>query len=196
MKGCRTSVVALWVLSLLALTTAAKAGEISYSVNVVDVQAPSPFGFDFGTPITPISGLADYSFSSSITLTDGGADGVSAAINVLPEFFQLGVSDSMPTLTVVDDVGGSASLVGAGTYNFSASGTFDCSTFPSGCDFLRLKFSFSLSGGNDELQSSGIFDFSARQSVSEPTAIALLGIALAGLGFNRRKFIQKEQLRA
>ena len=136
MKGRLTSIIALLVLSLVTGTPALKAAELSFVVNVTDFGEPSSFGFSFGTPITPISGLADYSFSSSITLADGGTDGVSAAIDLLPEFFQLGVSDSGLTFTVVDDVGGSASLVGAGTYNFAASGTFDCSTFPGGCALL------------------------------------------------------------
>jgi hypothetical protein len=183
----KTRILSLLLVGLLAGMTPAKAGFLSYSASVTDFSAPSIFGLSFSTPIVPILGLADYSFSSSITLTDGGIDGVSASVSSSPEFWQLSIGDSSAAFTVLDDIGGSASLVGVGPHNFSASGAFDCSALSGGCAWLKLDFNFGLSGEGDQLNSSGTFDLSPQQSVPEPATLALLGLGLAGLGFARRR---------
>jgi hypothetical protein len=185
----KTRMLASLIVCLLAGATSAKAGFIDFSASATNGQSsPTTFAFNFSNPITPILGLADYSFSSNISLTDGGGFvGVSAAVGVLPEFWRLQIGDSAAVLTLLDDVGGSASLVGAGPYNFSASGTFDCSALPGGCSSLEVGFSFLLSGGGDQLSSSGTFDLSPHQSVPEPSILALFGAGLAGLALIRRR---------
>jgi hypothetical protein len=183
----KTGIFAFLIGCLLAGATTAEAGVISYSVAVLNPAAPSPFNFAFSTPITPVLGFADYSFSSSITLTDGGLDGVSAAVGPLPEFWQLQIGDAGSVFTFLDDIGGTGSLVGAGPFNFSASGTIDCSVLSGGCAYLKLNIGFLLSGGGDQLSSSGTFDLSPHQSVPEPLTLSLFGAGLAGAVASRRR---------
>jgi hypothetical protein len=183
----KTRILAFLIVCLMAGPTTAKAGVISYGISTTDFGSPSQFAFSFSTPITPILGLADYSFSSSITLADGSLDGVSATVGALPEFWRLEIGDAGAVLTLLDDIGGSGSLVGAGPHNFSASGTFDCSVLSVGCVSLQLWFSFLLNGGSDQLISTGTFDLSPHQSVPEPSTLVLFGASLAGLALIRRR---------
>lgn len=183
----KTRNFAFLIVCLLAGATTAEAGVITSSVSATNSGgAPTTFSFTFANPITPILGSAGYSFNSSITLTDGGIDGVSAAVGSLPEFWQLQIGNAGAVFTLLDDVGGTSSLVGAGPYNLSASGTFDCSVLSGGCANLELKFSFLLSGGGDQLSSTGTFDLSPQLSVPEPVTLSLFGVGLAGAVALRR----------
>ncbi len=172
---------------LLATSTVAAAQQIDYGVSVTDFGAPSQFAFGFTVPIAPLSGLVSYSFSGYIELTDATGDGVSAATIAPTEFWRLEVWNGS-SFSLVDNVGGTATLTGEGTYNFAESGVFDCSAVGS-CESLMLSFSFGLSGGGDMLVSGGTYAL-APTVVPEPGTLVLLGFGfagVAGIGVSRRR---------
>jgi PEP-CTERM motif len=124
-----------------------------------------------------------HSFTGSFTLTYGGIDGVSIS-PFGPEYWRLSVASP---LTSIDDVGGTASVIGAGPHNFTASGSFDCSA-PGGCIGMQLDVFFTGSGGGDIISSSGTFSLDpASTSVPEPGTLTLFGLGLTGLGLIRRR---------
>lgn len=182
-KSIRTLALSL---ALLAGTAPVQAAVINYGLGAVTGSNPATFVFTFTTATPTITGMADYSFTGSISLTDAGTDGVTAALGTLPEFWALGASGSGPVTTIAD-VGGTAALVGSGPFTFSASGSFDCSALAGGCSAMNLSFSFLLSGGQDAIASTGTFELVARESVPAPGTVALLGTGLIGLAAARRR---------
>src|SRR5688572_8799863 len=117
----RTTIRGTLAALLMALTTSASAATFSYALDVTGAQF---FTITFNVSPSPIpQGLASYTFSSSIGLTDLTIppDGVEASIFELPEFFRLSAGDSFATLVPFEDLGGSAALIGPGTFDFNAS---------------------------------------------------------------------------
>jgi hypothetical protein len=179
----KTKILGLLAVGLLSGPMTATAAFISYAASVTDFSSPSTFGFVFGSPIAPITGLASFSFAGSFTLTDAAGDGVSISNGgILPEFWRLRIGNPV---TTIDDVGGVTNLIGIGPHSFTSSGTFDCASIGQ-CTWMQIEVAFTGSGGGDQILSSGTFNLNPA-SVPEPGTLALLGLGLAGLGLSRRR---------
>ena len=179
----KARILGLLTTVLLAGPSGAHAATISYFLGVFDIESPSSFGFAFSTPITPITGLATYSFTGSFTLSSAGSGGGSISPSGLPEYWRLSVFSPATTL---DDVGGTAILTGAGPHSFTASGFFDCAAL-GGCSGMQLEIFFATLGETDGVSSIGTFTLDPVSAVPTPGTLALLGFGLAGIGLSRRR---------
>jgi len=179
----KSRILGLLTTALLAGPAGAHAASISYFLGIFDIESPSSFGFSFFAPITPITGLATYSFTGSFSLTGAGSDGGSIGPSGLPEFWRLSVFSPE---TILDDVGGTTILTGAGPHSFTASGSFDCATL-GGCSAMQLDVFFTTLGETDGVSSIGTFTLDPAFAVPEPGTLALLGLGLAGIGLSRRR---------
>lgn len=179
---------ALWgvfTAGLLATAAPGHAQSVSFSVDVIDFNTPSSFGFAHFVPIAPFTGEMTYTFSAFIQLTDASGDGVSATPLNGSEFWRLETWNGT-SLSVIDLVGGTSPLSGQGMYNFTASGVFDCSTVGS-CQSVSTTLNFGLSGNGDRLVSEGTFTM-APTVVPEPGTLSLFGLGVAVLaGVLRRR---------
>jgi hypothetical protein len=160
---------------------------IAYGIAVVDLGAPSTFGFIFATPIVPTGPMTVVSGSLVGGLTDATGDGVS-----ITPFGQPTVQESsvgFPLTNMGVGVGGAfASGPGAPgalyAYGPHASGTIAGPTGP--WTFLQINTSFTLSGGGDAAALTGFASVETAPPVPEPASLSLLGMGALGLLRRRR----------
>ncbi|MCB1870309.1 MAG: PEP-CTERM sorting domain-containing protein [Gammaproteobacteria bacterium] len=148
---------------------------ITYGITVVDFGAPTTFLFSFTTPIAPTGSPNLVGASLIGTLTDGGNDGVTIT-STGAKIQSSEVGTPFTTMGVDVNIGESAGpLVGPiGSWNL-----------------LSANVGFMLSGGGDSASLSGTASINEGQlpddTVPEPTTLVLMGLGLAGIGYQRRR---------
>jgi hypothetical protein len=170
---------------------------IGYALAVVDVGAPSTFGFVFATPIVPLVAPGTITSGYSGSLTDGGSDGVSIT-PVAPGVPTDGdgveevhvVTDGFPLTNDGVDLGPAATFPG-GIANVH--GPFNEATgFPGAgpWTWLQINVTFEGSGGGDFYALSGrAVKEAAPPGPGVPDPASTLVLSLIGLGccaFSRR----------
>jgi hypothetical protein len=182
-RSMKSNLLGLLTVALLALPVGAHAAFISYRLGIFDIGSPDSFTFTALAPITPITGMATYSFTGSFALFGPDSHVASISPAGLPEYWRLSV---FAPETIIDDVGGTEMLIGAGPHSFAASGSFDCAAI-GGCSGMQLQISFFASGGAEGIVSTGTFHLDPVSAVPEPGTLPLLGLGLAGLALSRRR---------
>jgi hypothetical protein len=178
----KPKLLGLLTVSLLSVPLGAHAAFISYRLGLFDIGSPSSFAFSVLAPITPITGMATYSFTGSFALTGPDSHVASISPAGLPEYWRLGV---FAPETIIDDVGGTEMLIGPGPHSFAASGSFDCAAI-GGCSGMQLQISF-LASGTGGIVSAGTFRLDPVSTVPGPGTLPLLGLGLAGLALSRKR---------
>ena len=167
---------------------------ISYGISVIDIGAPSVFGFTFTTPIVPTGAPNTVTASLVGGMTDPTGDGVSitpalpdADGDLLAELQAARVGIATPTTNMGVDVGlafsGPAGPPGA-LHNYPATVAGpQAGPGPGPWDVLQAELSFAGSGGSDIYAMTG---FASIDFVPEPSSAALLLIAAAAALPRRR----------
>jgi len=167
---------------------------LGYAIGVVDIGAPSVFGFAFGTPIVPTGPPSDVSVGFSASLTDGG----NGAISITPVAPGVPVdgdgiteihvaNDGFPLTNDGHDLGPGAAFVGApgGAFvhgPFNESGTIGGGPWT----WMQLDVNFAGSGGNDFYGLTGSL-LKVQGTVPEAGSTLLLTmLGLAGCAVSRR----------
>jgi hypothetical protein len=155
---------------------------ISFSIAVTDTGAASQFTLSFNIPISPsLVGPQEVRSTLSVTLTDGGTDGITITQGINPIMANL--------------VGTCSAGVDIGTTS-SASASFGSNVFSPapagipgvGCDSgMSVIIDFTGSGNGDQYGITGLFEVRNASNVPEPATVGLFAFGLAGLGFSRRK---------
>lgn len=159
----------------------AGAGSLSYSLGVTDLGAPTAFQFSFATPIAPLFGLVSFEATISGTLTNASGPLISAApISPATSIFRFSIDS---TEVFADPLGTIFSSFGPITYT----GSYDCGVV--GCSLLQASAGFLASGDNDQysLAASWTVTEGVPGEIPEPATLGLLTLALAGLGWSRRR---------
>jgi len=165
---------------------------LGYAIGVIDIGAPSVFGFSFGTPIVPTGPQSDVSVAFSAALTDGG----NGAISITPVAPGVPVdgdgvteihvaNDGFPLTNDGHDLGPGAAFAGAPGQAFVHGPFNESGTIAGTWTWLQLDVNFSGSGGNDQYGLTG--SLLKVESIPEAGSTLLLTmLGLAGCAVSRR----------
>jgi hypothetical protein len=176
--------------------------QIVFAITVVDMGAPSSFGFLLTQPITPTT--APSVVSSVLSGSTTAPDPAGITVTALPPFAGVPVDADAITEIMVFNLSqnGGISLSNAGIdLGPSFSGPQGSATYggflggpiagPSGSgsyDFMRVDVTFALTGGGDIFGATGCASVGSPGCIPapEPGAALLLGLALGALTMRRK----------